>query len=108
MWAHVVVAGDEEEWMQSWAMENNLSETAFLQQLPSQVGGSQRGRGLALVVVPQEVIVVYTRKRDLTAGGGNATMAPVRCFSSSKEEGSPARFKLRWFTPTVEVDLCGE
>lgn len=33
----MVVAADEEEWMQSWAMENNLSETAFLQQLPSQV-----------------------------------------------------------------------
>ena len=44
----------EDGWLQSVAMENNQSETAFLRRTPD-----------------------------------------------------PARFDLRWFTPTMEVDLCG-
>jgi PhzF family phenazine biosynthesis protein len=73
----------DEGWMQRVAAEMNLSETAFLHPAGAEAGAaSGRGEGGGRKGRPRRAVVE----------------APDRM-----EEG----FRLRWFTPTAEVELCG-
>ncbi|GAQ92470.1 hypothetical protein KFL_010210040 [Klebsormidium nitens] len=68
---------EDTAWLQLVANEFNLSETAFLV------------------------------KRDVKSGGAVAASVSQDSASTPASEKESADFDLRWFTPTVEVDLCG-
>jgi PhzF family phenazine biosynthesis protein len=71
----------EASWMQNVAREMNLAETAFLRPLDGEGGRRE-----------------FLATRSATASPRGFT-APT---GSARTE-----FELRWFTPTVEIDLCG-
>lgn len=76
-------------WMQLVARQFNLSETAFLvKRWPSSKKVSLEGEKALLVV----------------DGSGKSFKAVKRNLASSEPKNE---FDLRWFTPQVEVDLCG-
>ncbi|KAG0563787.1 hypothetical protein KC19_8G059100 [Ceratodon purpureus] len=82
--AAVLVLNNErdDKWLQMIAREFNLSETAFL----VKKSNTRKGRGFVQV--------------DESGKGLKAT----KTFGPKTVENE---FQLRWFTPTVEVDLCG-
>lgn len=76
-------------WMQLVARQFNLSETAFLvKRWPSSKKVGLEGEKPLLVV----------------DGSGKSFKAVKRNLASSEPKNE---FDLRWFTPQVEVDLCG-
>lgn len=71
------------KWMQNVALEFNISETAFV--VRKNLPGSE--------------MPVMDSLASLAPGSGEKTIGDVKNLSNE--------FRLRWFTPAVEVRLCG-
>lgn len=78
--------GGAAAWMLAVAAENALPETAF--------------------VAPLWEVEEAKEERD-EAGGAGGAGAPPRAARGVVARDGCAHFGLRWFTPTVEVSLCG-
>jgi PhzF family phenazine biosynthesis protein len=91
----VLDAFPDDAWMQQVAAEVNLSETAFVHALPASSTVSDASAGGA------------------PAGGGGAALGrgggPAGGGGAALGRGGVGRadYALRWFTPVVEVALCG-
>ena len=94
--------------MQQLALENNLSETVFFvpaspnsfeeKASPSRLIGT---KGRALDPNNSEIDEINHRSKN------PPLESPLRPFGGRKAEGRGGDFDIRWFTPGVEINLCG-
>ncbi len=77
------------------AANNNLAETAFT------VPRREHGAGMLRELAGRDACVTPVAQASLPAGSGGI-LPPVSSVQPLSND-----FELRWFTPTVEIDLCG-
>ncbi|HVU53760.1 MAG TPA: PhzF family phenazine biosynthesis protein [Puia sp.] len=90
--------------MQHIAMENNLAETAFIVPKGGQ-GASAGGGATATGGADQgaDAMGKSTTGRTGLAGAGKKDLSGA----GTDAAGGDYDYMIRWFTPTVEVELCG-
>jgi PhzF family phenazine biosynthesis protein len=67
-----------------------------------------QGNSAAVVLLPQSALPVSDSLRQAIAMENNLSeTAFVECSDRSDRFASCSRFRLRWFTPAIEVPLCG-
>ena len=94
------------EWMQTVAAEFNLAETAFVWQLPPATAAAASAATAAATTSDNEATTS-------TASSSSPVTIPRPTASDDDEAETPSfvrkelRYGIRYFTPTVQVPLCG-